>query len=65
MKTPKDLSVKQCRALLSGIQNYLWLDKDNNGNVDWNADKRWSQDELELIAEAMTLYGLRPDDYDK
>ena len=60
MKQAEDLSCDQIVALIQSIQEYLYLDCDQQGRSFWNPEKPWTGDEFSFIAEALAKYDLVP-----
>lgn len=61
-RAPEALSKRDLSQLVANIQAILWMDIDSSRSTAayWDPDKVWDSEFIEMVAEQMSNYGLRP-----
>lgn len=65
-RNPKDLTFDELVDIVATIQNLLWADYETNddgviqGSDYWDPSKEWEIEHIELVADALEVYGLAP-----
>lgn len=65
MKSAKDLTKKQLENIVNQVQAILWLDVPESAEplsetMAWDPNKEWDSEHIEMVAEQLAHYGLRP-----
>ena len=62
MREPRELSYHDLQRIVTSIQGFLYIDRDEAGREIWNPDKEWSGgDVCEHVVHVLSLHDLVPE----